>query len=63
MSLVPILSASGVDNGELNAVHQATSVISISNVAVSLSRQEDDPWPVIAGESPQQGEFSTNILC
>ena len=55
LGLDSILFAIGVDNGDLNTVHQASSVINISNVAVSPSRQEDEPRPVIAGESPPQG--------
>lgn len=50
-----ILFAISVDNGELNAVRQASStVINVSNVAVTPPKQEDELRPVIAGDCPPE---------
>ena len=46
-----ILFAISVDNAELNAVRQVSNVINVGNVAVSPSRAEEEPRPVIAGDS------------
>lgn len=49
-----ILFAIGIDNADLNTVRQPSSVISTSNVAAVPGKFDEDPRPVIAGESPPE---------